>query len=442
MVSIIPRRKSEVAQLTTVQTFEDLLTPDELSALMRSTWTWDDRALRRDLSALLVALDAAHAATARDETADHAETLLARALTSGAEFVANVLGPRLIGGTDDRLHERFIADAADPARFVRAASSAFARVRERAAHYVARQAEGVDYPVESSWLTLLSTNGQRGLASAMRAYGHDLCASGFFGTAALAWQTLRGVADSDHAAEYVKAIESESVSATVAAAEQSGSWDPALVRTKAVREVGDWRLSGVKLFVPAAGGADVILVVARSIAGPSLFAVERSAPRVRVAPLPVVDETRPLFAVELADTPAVLVSSEGDGGRLMLTTIDLATTALAAEQVGLIERSLNLLAAADSSAREVAEVTLHHAAALSLWRRALDEELAGSPGFSAAAAAAHIGCSGAAVEAATTAAVLGPSSETDAVLRRSLSGSLLFGGPALSHERLLERLGV
>ncbi len=31
------------------QTFADALDPETLSALMRSTWTWDDRALRRDL---------------------------------------------------------------------------------------------------------------------------------------------------------------------------------------------------------------------------------------------------------------------------------------------------------------------------------------------------------------------------------------------------------
>lgn len=39
--------------------FEDALTPSTLSALIRSTWTWDDRALRRDLSGLLVELTAA-----------------------------------------------------------------------------------------------------------------------------------------------------------------------------------------------------------------------------------------------------------------------------------------------------------------------------------------------------------------------------------------------
>ena len=134
----------------------------------------------------------------------------------------------------------------------------------------------------------------------MRAYGYHLHGSGFFGTAGLAWQTLVAIGE----AEYTKAIESGSISATLAAAEQSGSWDPALVRTKAVRGTGGWQLSGAKLFVPSAEDADVLLVMARSIAGPSLFAVERSAPGLQVTPLSVIDETRPLYGVELADTPA------------------------------------------------------------------------------------------------------------------------------------------
>ena len=91
----------------------------------------------------------------------------------------------------------------------------------------------------------------------------------------------------------------------------------------------------------------------------------------------------------------------------------------------------------------LAGVALDHVAAAALWRHALAEDAAGSANASTAAAAAHIGCSAAAVRAATAAAeLLGPAEATDAILRRALSGSLLFGGPALSHERLLERLGL
>jgi alkylation response protein AidB-like acyl-CoA dehydrogenase len=427
-------------EVTSVGIFEDLLTPGALSALMRSTWTWDDRALRRDLAAVLVDMEAARSASSGDAS-EHAQALRGRALASGADLVAAVLGAHLIADAGNPLRRDFQAGALDVAALARDAACSFDRVQERAAGY-AKHHSGVDYPAQSDWLSLISQEGSMGLASAMRALGYGLGGSNFFGNAALAWQALRD-ADDESAAGYAKAIESGSITATLAVAEKSGSWDPATVRTKAVRGQDDWQLSGSKTFVPAAQGADVYFVIARSIAGPSLFAVDRSAPGLRVVALDVIDKTRPLCQVEFADTPAKLLGAEGAGGRLMMTVIDLATTALAGEQVGLVEKAMDLLAAAGSSNRELAEVTMDHAAASSLWRRAVDEGTTGSADASALAAAAHVGCSRAAVHSATVAArLLGPSDETDALLRRAQSANLLFGGPALSHERLLERLGV
>jgi alkylation response protein AidB-like acyl-CoA dehydrogenase len=430
----------ETLAVTSIDTLEALLTPDALTALMRSTWTWDDRALRRDLAVLLVEIEAAHAA-ADGDAPDHAETLRGRSLASGADFVAAVLGPHLIADAGNALRRDYLAYALDGAAFKRGAATSLARVREGAGAYAQRHSH-IDYPSQSDWLPLISKEGAAGLASAMRAFGHALSDSNFFGNAALTWQALQAVGDAD-AAKYAKAIESGAITATMAVAEKSGSWDPALVRTKAVPVQDGWRLSGAKLFVPAAGGADVYFVIGRSIAGPSLFAVERAAPGLQLSPLDVVDSTRPLHRVEFADTPAKLVSAEGHGGRLMMTVLDLATTALAAEQVGVIEKAMGLLAAAGSTDAEFSEVTLGHVVAFSLWRRALDAQADASSDASPLAAAAHVGCSRAAVRAATiTAQLLGPSEETDALLRRAQSANLLFGGPALSHERLLERLGV
>jgi alkylation response protein AidB-like acyl-CoA dehydrogenase len=428
--------------MTSIDAFEELLTPDTLSALMRSTWTWDDRALRRDLAAVLVDVEAARSAAGGDAN-EHAETLRGRALVSGAEFIAAVLGPHLLADEGNPLRRDFLTGALDVAGFARSTASAFDRVRECAGAYAERH-DAVDYPAQSEWLSLVSKEGLAGLASAMRAFGYGLSRSDFFGNAALAWQALRAVGDeSADAVGYSKAIESGAITATLSVAERSGSWDPAVVRTKAVPKGNGWQLSGSKTFVPAAEYADVYFVVARSIAGPSLYAVERSAPGLQVVALDVVDDTQPLHRIEFADTPAKLVSTEGGAGRLMITVVDLATTALAAEQVGLVEKSMNLLAAARTSEAELAEVTLDHVTAVSLWRRALNEQAAGSADVSPSAAAAHVGCSRAATRSATVASrLLGPSDESDAVLRRALAASLLFGGPAVSHERLLERLGV
>ena len=436
---------------TTRVAFDELLTSDALSALMRSTWTWDDRALRRDLAALLVDLDAVRFAPEKLKPA-HVATLRARAHSSAARFVAAVLGPKLIADTGNPLRSGYLAAAIDPAVFDRTAGTSFTDVRASTNDYVAVHTRDVDYPLESQWVTLVAAQGADGLAQAMRGYGHSLSDSRFFADIGMAWQVLRSsaIGDSGVADSYAGRLLTGELSATLAVAEQTGSWDPATVKTRAVETDDGWQITGRKQFVPATDGADVHLVIARSTAGPSLFAVDRSAPGLALTPLDVIDPTKRLSQLDLSATPAVLVGTEGAGGRLMVAAIDAVTTALAAEQVGLIERAMGLLArhASDRSdapdfATGVADMTLDHLAAAALWRRALAERAADSAGASAAAAAAHIGCSAAAMRSATAAAaLLGPSEETDAVLRRAISSSLLFGGPALSHERLLERLGV
>lgn len=416
--------------------FEDALTPDTLAALMRSTWTWDDRALRRDLSALLVEV-----AAARGDVADASigTALRARALATAARFVANVLGPRLAADVGGTIHSQLFSAAVDPAIFDRAASSTRSEVQARARQYLRAHAQTVNNPDESSWLTMATANGVRGLGEAMREYGYALATSPLLGNVALAWQTLRALgADGS---EYAARIAQGEISATLAAAERSGSWDPALVRTKANPVLEGWTLTGAKHFVPDAAGADLVLTVARSIAGPSLFAVDAKAPGVTMTELAGIDATRPLFSIEFDDTPAELLGEEGRGGALMRQSIDLLMTALAGEQVGIIERAVDVLSrhAHDGSLeQELVQATLDHAAAISLWRQALDNEAAvGS------AAAAHIGCSTASLRVASLAAeVAGGSEEATAIQRRALSSNLLLGGPAVFYERLLDRLGI
>jgi alkylation response protein AidB-like acyl-CoA dehydrogenase len=416
--------------------FEDALTPDTLSALMRSTWTWDDRALRRDLSTLLVEI-----AAARGDIGDEAVARALRAcgLATGARFVATVLGPHLVADVGSAFRSQFLSAASDPAVFDRSASSARVEVQARAMHYLRTISERVDYPDASSWLPTATADGADGLGRAMRGYGYALGATPLLGNVALAWQTLRALgADGS---DYAGRVERGEIRATLAAAERSGSWDPALVRTTAQPDSDGWTLTGAKHFVPDAAGADVVLTVARSVAGPSLFAVDANAPGVAITELAGIDTTRQLFKIEFNGAPAELLGKEGRGGALMRQSIDLLMTALAGEQVGLIERSVDVLLrhAQDGSLEEaLTQTALDHAASVSLWTQALEADAGVG-----AAAMAHIGCSTASLRVASlTAEVASESEEAAAILRRALSTSLLLGGPAVSHERLLERLGI
>lgn len=88
------------------------LSPERLSALMRATWTWDDRALRRDLSQLLAdsmatrhlntrAFRRMQAGVAPGPEMSVAKLMYAQNLTRAAHFVSDVLGPRIIADTGE-----------------------------------------------------------------------------------------------------------------------------------------------------------------------------------------------------------------------------------------------------------------------------------------------------------------------------------------------------
>jgi alkylation response protein AidB-like acyl-CoA dehydrogenase len=292
--------------------------------------------------------------------------------------------------------------------------------------------------------------------------GAVLLCSPFFATVVLAAQALHASGDEAACARYLPGIATGQTTATLAAAEGNASWDPAMVTARAKRTQDAWTLTGKKSFVIDGTTADLVLVMARSTAGPSLFAIDRSAPGLHAEPLTTLDPTRPMAALTFDQVPAVLIGAEGQGGALMSRVLDLACVALAAEQAGGARRCLEMSAGyartrfqfgrpigsfqavkhtcADMLVRtELAEATAREAARLA------DEAAADFP---VAAATAHICCSQAYLFAATeniqVHGGIGFTWEHPAHLyfRRAKSSELLFGGPAVYHERLLDRLGI
>jgi alkylation response protein AidB-like acyl-CoA dehydrogenase len=90
----------------------EALSAERLSALMRATWTWDDRALRRDLSELLADMMATRHLNARASRQmqagvapgpqmSAAKLMYAQNLTRAAHFVSRLLGPRIIADTGE-----------------------------------------------------------------------------------------------------------------------------------------------------------------------------------------------------------------------------------------------------------------------------------------------------------------------------------------------------
>jgi alkylation response protein AidB-like acyl-CoA dehydrogenase len=172
--------------------------------------------------------------------------------------------------------------------------------------------------------------------------GRVLLCAPFFATVALAANLLLSTEDEIAKADYLPGLASGDLIGTVALAEPSSRWDEAGVSLPATGTARAWTLTGEKLFVLDGTIADLILVVARTPAGVSIFAVEKGAPGLTVEPLATMDQTRKQARVLLRETPARLVGAEGAGWAAVSRMLDLAAVALAAEQVGGAQRVLDM----------------------------------------------------------------------------------------------------
>ncbi|WP_458683787.1 acyl-CoA dehydrogenase family protein [Prescottella equi] len=424
-----------------------------LTALMRSTRAIGDRAVRRQLSGILVGLVAAR--ELRAGSVGYPELVVEAAecgvLATVGEFIADVLGPRLL-----------LADSAynscEPLLPLASAASDLFFSRQRALDAIAVEVTGrviernetlsAILP-ESEWDAKAFSHSATELAQVAYSAGYTLSSTDYFASAGLAAQAFGSVSS--------PGVRVDLRRATLAAVEESGSWDPGLVRTRAIKDGGVWRITGKKWYVTGALTADSIFVIAQSACGPSMYLVKGSAPGVSIELLDTLDSDRPLARVVLDDVPGVMVGSEGAGGQIMSRTVDRATTVLAAEQIGIIDLGLKVLSELPPSCndseswrrytREIAAMEVLRWSAIALWRRAI--KLQGRDDLSTGAtvcAMAHIGCSSAARKVAlrlptASAGEFDPGLANE-ISRRVRTTSLLFGGEAVAHERLLERLGL
>jgi alkylation response protein AidB-like acyl-CoA dehydrogenase len=292
--------------------------------------------------------------------------------------------------------------------------------------------------------------------------GSALLVAPYFATVALAGQVLAASGDEDAMARWLPRIADGSLTATLAIAEESGSWDLAEVAATARPAGGGWAVTGAKLFVIDGDTADLLLVVAHAPDGPGVFAVDRGAPGVESARLDTLDLTRALASVTLGEASAVRVGAGRDAAAWLSEVQDLTLAALAAEQLGGAARCLDL-AVGYAKVREQFgrpigsfQAIKHKCANLLLevecGRSAVyyaSEALAGKEEDAALAAVlAYVHCSQAFTRAAKECIQIhggiGYTWEHDAhlYLRRAKSSELLFGPPARQRKRLAELAGI
>ncbi|KPI18916.1 Isovaleryl-CoA dehydrogenase [Actinobacteria bacterium OK074] len=296
--------------------------------------------------------------------------------------------------------------------------------------------------------------------------GRVLLPSPYFATVALAGQALVASGDARAQARWLPAIADGSLTATVAFAEEGGSWRPADITANAVEDDGGWRVSGTKMFVVDGYGAGLLLVAARDATGPGLFAVDGDAAGVSRTRLETLDPTRRLARIDLDGAPALRVGPDGDATAYLRTVLDLAVVALAAEQVGGAQACLDAAveyaktrvqfgrpigsfqAVKHKCADMLVEVEAARSAAYHAGAVAAEEAAHGTGGLPVAAALAAAYCAGAFTHAAKENIQIhggiGYTWEHDAhlYLKRAKSSEQLFGGPALHRARLADLVGI
>lgn len=284
--------------------------------------------------------------------------------------------------------------------------------------------------------------------------GRALLPSPFFATVALAGQALTEAGPD--AARWLAGIADGSLTATLAVAEEAGSWRPDDVSAI----VAGGKLSGTKMFVIDGASAALLLVIARDEAGLGLFAVEGATPQVTRTRLDTLDPTRRLGRLDFDGAPAMRVGSPGED--FVRRVLDLAVVALAAEQVGGAQACLDAaveyakvrvqfgrpIGTFQAIKHKCADVLLRVESARSAARHAA-AIAAGDPAeLPVAAALAAAYCA----EAYTYAAKeniqihggIGYTWEHDAHLhlRRAKSSEQLFGAPAAHRARLAALTGI
>ena len=164
--------------------------------------------------------------------------------------------------------------------------------------------------------------------------GRCLYGGPYLASAVLATQALLASSDEKAKHHHLPGIASGATIATLAFAEDGGTWDGTATGLAARQDRGGWLLDGHKNFVIDGGAADLLLVIGRTGAGLSMFAADGTAAGLRRTVLPTLDQTRKLALLEFDHVPAGLVGAEGEAAAILDTTLDIAALALAAEQLG------------------------------------------------------------------------------------------------------------
>ncbi|WP_378951465.1 acyl-CoA dehydrogenase family protein [Mesorhizobium sp. ANAO-SY3R2] len=182
------------------------------------------------------------------------------------------------------------------------------------------------------------------IAILMELTGSRLACVPFWSTVCLAAPLIQAAASEEAKAKYLGAIAAGEMAVTVAYADLSSAEPASMVSVRAGKTAGGYRLTGKLAQVVDLAVADLLLVPACLDDGTTaLFALPRNAGH-KIAPLKVLDGTRPIASLELAGlelSAECRIDAGGMSESQLQQALSFANLGLAAEQVGAAQGALD-----------------------------------------------------------------------------------------------------
>ncbi len=182
------------------------------------------------------------------------------------------------------------------------------------------------------------------LVCVLEALGRGLAPEPFLGCVLLAGRAIQRAGSEAQQAAWLPRIASGDVVAALAYQEAGSRYDPTRIEATAAPRGSGWRLSGQKIQVLDAVGADLLVVAARCGGGIGLFLVASDATGVQVVPQTRIDH-RNAALVKLDDVDVsqdAALGSPDAGGALLEEVVDYASVGLTGEMLGSMARAFEL----------------------------------------------------------------------------------------------------
>ncbi|MBE9540622.1 MAG: acyl-CoA dehydrogenase family protein, partial [Proteobacteria bacterium] len=187
------------------------------------------------------------------------------------------------------------------------------------------------------------------LVAMMEQMGRYLLCAPFYSTVCLATNALLIAGTKQQKERYLPEIVAGKT-ATLAYTGASGSWDASAIELNCRFDGNNFVLDGCCRFVPDGHSAQLLVVAARAVgssgeSGISLFIIAADTPGITRQCLPTMDQTRKQAEIQFDKAKvaaSAVMQSPGDAWPLLSKIIDLATVAIAADQLGGSQKALDM----------------------------------------------------------------------------------------------------